>query len=141
MKYLLDTNVLISAALFPTGTPGQAYDLALTTPHSIVVCDYCVAEMRRVFQEKFPTRQDTLERFLGAMQPGIAIIETPEHVSGVNIEIVRDQKDWPIVRAAVAAHVDAIVTGDRDLLEATLPYPAMLTPSQFLQTLQQVDHH
>jgi len=139
VRFLLDTNVLVSAALFPTGTPGRAYDLALTTSHDIVVCDYSVDEMRRVFQTKFPAHLDALERFLGAMQPGITIVEAPEHVTGVDVETVRDPKDWPIVRAAIGCQADVIITGDKDLLEAMLPFPMMLTPAQFLRMLQQVE--
>ncbi|MCL2490854.1 MAG: putative toxin-antitoxin system toxin component, PIN family [Propionibacteriaceae bacterium] len=135
MKYLLDTNVIISAMLFPTGTPGQAYDLALTTPHAIVVADYTITELRKVFRLKFPNRQADLEQFLDTMVPGITIVPTPAVVEGVDVERVRDNKDWPIVRAAVAAHVDAIITGDKDLLDAELPSPSVLTPAAFLRSL------
>ena len=95
MKYLLDTNVIISAILFPAGTPGKAYDLALTTPHTIVIADYTVTELRRVFRVKFPDRKSALERFLHTMTPGITVVPTPATVTGIDIEQVRDRDDWP----------------------------------------------
>ena len=135
MRYLLDTNVLVSAILFPHGTPGRAYDAALTTQADVVVCDYTVAELRDVFHAKFPDRVESLERFIKEMRSGIAVVPTPDSVDGVDVERVRDVKDWPIVRAAVAAGVDAIVTGDKDLLDAGLARPLMLTPAQFLHAI------
>jgi len=135
VKFLLDTNVLVSAALFPDGTPGRAYSLVMSAPHAVVICDYTVWELRRVFRAKFPDRLAAAERFLSGIAPGIHIVPTPDTVTGVELEVIRDRKDWPIVRAAVAEQVDAIVTGDKDLLDAGLPHPQVLTPAQFLNHL------
>ena len=46
---------------------------------------------------------------------------------------VRDESDRPILRAALAADADIILTGDLDLLQAELTSPLVLTPSQFLE--------
>jgi len=135
VRYLLDTNVLVSAILFPEGTPGRAYDAMLTAPVDVVICDYTVAELRKVFRSKFPEQAPRLERFLTDMEPGITVVPTPDSVDVVDIETVRDEKDWPIVRAAVAAEADAVVTGDKDLLHADLIQPHMLTPAQVLHLI------
>ena len=45
---------------------------------------------------------------------------------------IRDIADRPILRAAKKAKVDAILTGDRDFLEAKLLYPATFSPSEFV---------
>ncbi|MCL2804143.1 MAG: putative toxin-antitoxin system toxin component, PIN family [Micrococcales bacterium] len=136
MKYLLDTNVLVSAALFPDGTPGRAYDLALSSPHTVVVCDYTIGELRQVFRAKFPGKTEAMELFLSGISPGITVVPTPDTITEVDVRLVRDRGDWPIVRAAVAAQVDAIVSGDRDLLDAELPRPQVWTPARFLAHLQ-----
>jgi len=137
MKYLLDTNILVSAALFPVGTAGRAYDLALSTSEPVVICDYTITELRRVFHTKFPQRESSLAAFITGISPGIMIVPTPEVVKDdIDLTVVRDPKDWPIVRAAIAEDIDVIVTGDKDLLEADLPYPLMLTPSGFLNQVQ-----
>jgi len=49
MRCLIDTNILISAALFPASVPAQAFTKAVTPPHNAVVCDYTIDEMRRVY--------------------------------------------------------------------------------------------
>jgi len=133
VKYLLDTNVLVSAALYPHGTAGRAYDRALTESVSVVVCDYTLVELRHVFEVKFPDRLASLDSFVRGISPGIGIVATPEAVAReADVQAIRDPKDWPILRAAVAAEADAIITGDKDLLDAGLTRPAAITPAQFL---------
>jgi putative PIN family toxin of toxin-antitoxin system len=136
MRYLLDTNVLISAALFPGGVCGQVYDLAVASNTDLVVCDYTIIELKEAFARKFPERIAALEAFVGGIEPGVKIVPTPEAApGGVDQTKVRDPKDWPILRAALAAHA-AIVTGDKDLIDAVLPHPKRLTPAQFLARLR-----
>ena len=48
MRILLDTNILISAALFPNGTAAKAYIKAVTFPNKGIVCDWSIDELRRV---------------------------------------------------------------------------------------------
>ena len=64
MRILLDTNILISAALFPNGTAAKAYVKAVTYPNKGIVCDWSIDELRRVFNRKFPKRGDSLNQFL-----------------------------------------------------------------------------
>ena len=49
MKVLIDTNILISAALSSGGTPFLAYAKAVTHPNHAVVCEQNIDELRRVF--------------------------------------------------------------------------------------------
>ena len=46
---------------------------------------------------------------------------------------IRDVKDRPILRAAIRAGADVLLTGDKDFLEAGLEKPIVLTPAEFLQ--------
>ena len=53
MRILLDTNILIAAALFPNGTAAKAYIKAVTYPNKGIVCDWSIDELRRVFNRNF----------------------------------------------------------------------------------------
>ncbi|MFA5546228.1 MAG: PIN domain-containing protein [Sphaerochaetaceae bacterium] len=46
MRVLIDTNVLISAALFPQSTPAQAFWKANTYPFQAVMCEQNLDEMK-----------------------------------------------------------------------------------------------
>lgn len=132
MKIMIDTNVLVSSALNRNGTPFKAFLKAVTSPNQAVICEQNIDEMRRVFNRKFPDKIGALESFLALSMLTLTVVPIPdkEHKSE---EQVRDIDDRPILRAAIAAKADIIVTGDFDLLEAGLSYPKILTPAQFLE--------
>jgi predicted nucleic acid-binding protein len=77
MKVLIDTNILISAALFPDSTPAKAYHKAVTNPYHGIVCEQNIDELHRIFNRKFPTKQSSLERFLSLSATALEIIPTP----------------------------------------------------------------
>ena len=47
MKIMIDTNIFISAALFPKGRAAEALFKALAAPYQPVVCDYVIDELHR----------------------------------------------------------------------------------------------
>ena len=133
MRLLIDTNILISAALFPDSVPAKAFTKAVSPPHDTVVCDYSLDEMRRVFNRKFPDRLNDFERFVSSLTLAVEIISTPDREESAKGETaIRDVNDRPIFRAAVNAKVDAIITGDKDFLESGITKPKSLTAAEFL---------
>ena len=54
MKVMIDTNIVISAVLFPNGKAAQAFYKALMPPYEPMLCDYVIDELHRIFREKFP---------------------------------------------------------------------------------------
>ena len=46
MRIFIDTNVLISAALFPNGVAANAFERAVSTPNDPIVSDYVIDELR-----------------------------------------------------------------------------------------------
>lgn len=61
MRVFLDTNILISAILNPFGAPAKAYERAVSSPCSAVLCEQNLHELRSVFTRKFPTKLEVLE--------------------------------------------------------------------------------
>jgi len=136
MRILIDTNILISAALFPQSVPARAYMKAATPPHDAVVCDYSMDELRRVYNRKFPHRIQDFERFVSLLALTVEIVATPPKEEQAHDEnLIRDIKDRPILRAAVAARVDALLTGDKDFLESSITVPKIITAAEFLHTI------
>ncbi len=134
MRLLIDTNILISAALFPDSVPARAYAKAVTPQYETVVCDYSLDEMRRVFNRKFPHRLGDFELFASYLTLAVEIISTPTWEERVEEEnAIRDVNDRPIFRAAVGANADAIITGDKDFLESGIARPKSMTAAAFLR--------
>lgn len=134
MRVLIDTNILISAALFPQSVPAQAYIKSVTPPHDAVVCDYSMDELRRVYNRKFFHRLQDFERFISTLMLSVKIVSTPPQEEQVCEEsAIRDVKDRPILRAAIAGKVDALLTGDKDFLDSGVTHPQILTAAEFLR--------
>lgn len=131
MIIMLDTNIIISAALFPNGRTAQAFMKALQPPYQPVVCDYVVDELHRKFRSKFPQRLTELEAFLFNALLFIKLVPTPEDVVDAEKKI-RDPKDRPILRAALETGVDLFLTGDRDFLESSVTDPRIISVPEFL---------
>ncbi|MBR0425002.1 MAG: putative toxin-antitoxin system toxin component, PIN family [Clostridia bacterium] len=132
MKIMIDTNVIISAALFPNGKAAKAFFKAMMPPYEPIVCDYIVDELHRKFQEKFPEKQTELEAFLFQALSFIEIVKTPEDAIEAESK-VRDVKDRPILRAALDAHADLFLTGDKDFLESSITDPRITGVAEFLE--------
>ena len=131
MKVLIDSNILVSAALYPNSTPAKAYLKAVTAPNQGFICEQNIDEARRVFNRKFQGEIPFLESFLAIALLTLEIIPVP--IEEVDSEtLIRDKDDRPLLRAAIAAGVDAILTGDKDFLSARIEHPHILTCVQFL---------
>ena len=77
MRVLIDTNVLISAALSAGGVPFLAYIKAVSYPNRGLICEQNVDEMRRIFNKKFPKRIAALDRFLSAALTAFELVPVP----------------------------------------------------------------
>ena len=117
MRVLIDTNVLISAALSANGTPYQAYVKAASYPNHGLICEQNVDEMKRIFNKKFPNRLAALDKFLSVALLTLELVPVPTEEDMTETQI-RDVNDRPILRAAIEAKADVLLTGDKDFLES-----------------------
>jgi len=131
MRVLIDTNVLISAALSANGTPFQAYVKAASYPNHGLICEQNVDEMKRIFNKKFPKRLAALDKFLSTALLTLELVPIPTD-ENMSESQIRDIKDRPILRAAIEAKADILLTGDKDFLESGLGTPQAMTPAEFL---------
>ena len=132
MRVMIDTNIFISAALFPNGAAAEALYKAMMPPYQPVVCDYVIDEVPRKFQEKFPNKLVELEAFFYTAIPVFTIVTTPEEAVAAEAKI-RDPKDRPILRAALNAGADLFLTGDMDFLESSIEDPRIISVRSFLE--------
>ena len=132
MKVMIDTNIIISAALFPGGRASAAFRKALTPPYEAVTSDYVIDELRRKFREKFPDKMTEMDAFLYTFLTSIRVVITPDEPVE-NENNIRDLQDRPILRAALSSNVDYFLTGDKDFLESSVKYPHIISVAEFLE--------
>ena len=113
MKAVLDTNVLISAYVFPGGKPEAVYRLALEGRLEIGTSRTLLAEFGRVLGQKFGWIPDRVEAVVAQMTRIASVIEPSEVVQVVGA----DPADDRVLEAARAFHAEVIVSGDRHLLD------------------------
>lgn len=131
MKIMIDTNIFISAALFPNGKVAKALRKALLPPYEPVVCDYVIDELHRKFREKFPDKVIELEAFLFSILQDVDVVFTPDEES-FEEQKIRDIKDRPILRSALKEGADLFLTGDKDFLESSVKDPRIISVTEFL---------
>ena len=134
MKVLFDANVLFPAWLYLTGVCAKAFNKAVDNKQiSIVVCTHSAEEFLNVCNRKSSDNMEEIQTFLSYMLSKVKLIRTPPESERIPEEdLIRDVKDRPLLRAAVAANVDMIVTGDKDFLESGLTQPKIISPADFV---------
>ena len=128
-RLVLDTNVLVSALLFPAGTVSwlrNAWQAQVVVP---LVSRDTTAELIRVLSyPKFQLIDDEREDLLADYLPWCETVSVSEPLA---VPECRDPFDRPFLALALAGHADALVTGDEDLLAlAPLFSVPILTPDE-----------
>ena len=129
MRAILDTNVLISAYVFPGGKPEAVYRLALEGRLEIGTSRALLAEFGRVLGQKFGWIPDRVEAAVAQMTRIAAVVEPTEVV-----QVIRaDPAAGRVLEAARAFGADVIVSGDRHLLDlGTWSDIEVLSPAEFI---------
>lgn len=131
-RLVLDTNVLISSALRNGSLPHSAL-LKARMESRILASEETLAEFREVLlRDKFDRDVDRALRE-GLLQEYARLCTLVPILSP--IRACRDPKDDKFLEVAVNGHADAIVTGDRDLLDLN-PFRGMaiLTPREYVES-------
>jgi len=133
VRIVLDTNVLVSAILFPGGAPETVFRLALEGKLELVTSPTLLTEFARVLTEKFghtaPQSRERVRRIVAVAQ--IAEPDTSVH------EIDDDPDDDRVLGAALASDASVIVSGDKHLLRlGTWRGIRMLAPAAFLKEFE-----
>ena len=132
MKILIDTNILISAAYSKSGSARQAFEKAVSSPNQCVICEQTLEEFWRIANRKFPTRIGDFESFIAQALLTIDVVPVPVDAYTDETEI-RDVKDRPILRAAIDAGAEILLTGDMDFIQSAITHPRMMTAAMFIQ--------
>ena len=113
MRAVFDTNVLISAFVFPGGAPESAYRAALSGRATLVTSPPLLAELARALADKFGWEEAMVETAVGQVAR-IGTVVRPRDTLSV---IEHDPDDDRVLEAAREGSADVIMSGDRHLLE------------------------
>ena len=111
LRVVVDTNVFISALLFQ-GKPARILKLAEDHAFTLIVSTPLCQEVERVLAKKFAWPKTVIDLACVPLWR-LAELVTP----AVDIEECPDPDDNRILECALEGRADAIVTGDRHLLD------------------------
>ncbi len=123
-----DTNILVSAIVYPRGNPRRILQMALAGEINMTVYEPILEEMADVLARKFyATPQEIREA--RAIVTRAARTAAP----AVRLDVIKaDPDDDRIPECAVTAGADFIITGDKDLLRLkSYDSISIVTPSEF----------
>ncbi|MHB1393506.1 MAG: putative toxin-antitoxin system toxin component, PIN family [Clostridia bacterium] len=130
MRIMIDTNIIISAILFPNSSPSRFIE-EVTSKHSIVLCSHIMDELHRVFNKKFKDKLLYLEKFLSKFS--FELVYTPQDIEIDKYPDIRDVADLPILVSAIVEDVDVIVTGDKDFFDVEIEKPEIITVKEYFE--------
>ncbi len=134
-RVVLDTNVLISAALLDESVPARARNHVIRSAQ-LIGTEATVRELVvRLLSPKFDAYVSRFvrETLLRRLHPIIDIVPVIQLVRAC-----RDPKDDKFLEAAVNGRADVIITGDKDLL-VLHPFAgvSIMTPADYLAAVEQ----
>ena len=135
MTVVVDTNVVVSAAFWPTSEDRRCFVALARRKHRLAVTEVVLREYRalavRIGRREFPERHPA---------PFLDWIERTGHLvtpAPLGKQRSRDVKDDPFLACGLAAQAEFIVTKDRDLLALDKPFGIkMVTPREFYRELE-----
>lgn len=125
MLILLDTNIYVSAALYPESLPARIIPIVVKK-YQLAICTAIKEELIGVMGRKAPHLVGATSVFLSAL-PCRLIPCAP--FCGVALP---DPKDQPILDAAVYGNVDILISGDKHFLNFIIDRPLIMTVSDFM---------
>jgi uncharacterized protein len=136
-RLVIDSNVWIAALIAPAGTARRLVDAVLDHDIDVLMSESTFAELvSRLDRPKFDRYREpeSWNSFLTALVDLAQWHEDAGTANGTS----RDPDDDKFLALAVTGQADAIISGDRDLLDLVshegIP---VLSPAQFLQRLSE----
>ena len=112
MRVVFDTNILISALVFPGGQGERALNRIVEGRDQLLISIPLVHELLGVLGRKFSREQEELSR-VAVFAADLGEMIHPRH----KLRVLDDEADNRILECAMAGEADIIVTGDRAMLK------------------------
>ncbi len=128
LRLVLDTNVIVSAALKPDGLPLTVLMLAMTRPAQLYVSSEIFAEYREVIaRPELKIRRGLRRQFLQLIKNHSRLVHPARP-----LQIAKDPGDDKFLECADAARADYLVTGNLRHFPKFWKKTKVITPGELL---------
>ncbi len=112
MRVVFDTNIFISAFVFPGGQGQEALERIAEGVDHLLISKPLLHELLKVLGRKFSREREELSRV------AVFLADLGEMIHPRSkVRILDDEADNRILECAIAGHAEVIVTGDRAMLK------------------------
>lgn len=111
MKVVFDTNILVSALVFPGGRGEEALRRIVEERDQLLISKPILEELLRVLGSKFSRDPEELAH-IAVFLSELAVTAKPRR----RLQVVKDEPDNRILECALTGRAEVIVTGDHALL-------------------------
>jgi putative PIN family toxin of toxin-antitoxin system len=112
MKVVFDTNIYISAIVIPGSQAEKAIRRIAEGKDALFISKPIISEILSVLSKKFSRDSEALSR-VAVFLSDLATLVHPAK----RIHVIADEPDNRIIECAVSGKADAIVTGDKEMLD------------------------
>jgi putative PIN family toxin of toxin-antitoxin system len=131
LRAVLDTNVVVSAALKPHSLPAAIVSAATAQLFTLCLSDAIRDEYQHVLTRgKFGFTPDLVSRFLSELEATARKVTPPERLA-----ITRDSEDNKFLECAVEANASYLVTGNTRHFPYQFRTIRVVTPREFFALL------
>ncbi|MBZ5614719.1 MAG: putative toxin-antitoxin system toxin component, PIN family [Acidobacteriia bacterium] len=128
LRLVIDTNILVSAALKPDGLQRTVLLIALTKPARLYVTEAILAEYREVLAHpEFKIRKGLRQQLLQLIQNHAHLVSPARP-----LYVARDPDDNKFLKCADAARADYLVTGNQRHFPKFWKQTKVITSSDFI---------
>jgi putative PIN family toxin of toxin-antitoxin system len=111
VKVVFDTNILVSALVFPGGRGEAALQRIIEGKDQLVISKPILDELLGILARKFSRDAEELAH-VAVFLSDLALSVKPRR----RLQVVKDERDNRILECALAGRAETIVTGDHALL-------------------------
>jgi len=131
-KVTIDTNILISAFVFPDGIVREIINLTIKKQIEIFISEKIIEEYIKILSGKFHWTDEDIKENLIFLKKIFNIIKTEK-----KIDIIKnDEADNRILECAITAGTNFILTGDKHLLNIKkYKNISILKPADFMRLM------
>ncbi len=137
IRAVVDTNILIRAAIRPQGTVGPIARRLRDEAYTLIISEWLFDELIEKLNKpriglKYHLDEQAIKDFVGELAVSGELVTPKRH-----IEVCRDVDDNHVLEAALEGKADFIVTSDEDLLVLD-PFEGIriVRPQTFLAALK-----
>jgi putative PIN family toxin of toxin-antitoxin system len=132
IRVVVDTNIIVSALLNPSGMPAQVFVLALNGSIQMCVTGEIYAEYEDVISRpRFRREQETIDATLRAVREQAFWVKPTETVRACS-----DPDDDMFLECAEAAKADYLATGNLRHFPEQWGTTRIVTPRQLIEVIQ-----